>query len=60
MPLSLYIFVDGNYPFKFSIVLFTSVGLALVLLFITVGMWTMEPGKDTIIYRMTQTKKKDL
>jgi len=60
MPSSMYVFVDGNYPFKFSIVLFTSVGLALVLLFITVAMWTMEPGKDTIIYRMTQTKKKDL
>ena len=46
----------------FSIILFVSLGLALVVAFMVYGMWTTEDDKDSIIYRMTMPRqaKKDL
>lgn len=32
--------------------------LALAILYIAVGLWNMDPGKDSIIYRMTTTRMK--
>jgi len=51
---------DDNYPVFFNIILWTLVVLALTIYAIGYGIWTMDPGKDSIIYRMTTTRlKKD-
>ncbi len=51
---------SGNFPVAFNIILWTSILIALAVLFVAVGMWFMDPGKDSIIYRMTMTRgKKD-
>jgi len=51
-------FTDQNYPAAFAIIAGVSIFLALIILFIAVGMWTMDPGKDSIIYRMTTPRLK--
>uniref|UniRef100_A0A0N5C7C4 Renin receptor n=1 Tax=Strongyloides papillosus TaxID=174720 RepID=A0A0N5C7C4_STREA len=57
---NVYSFTQGDYPAIFAIFAGVSIILAVAVLFIAVGMWTMDPGKDSIIYRMTTTKlKKD-
>uniref|UniRef100_A0A0N4Z639 DUF4349 domain-containing protein n=1 Tax=Parastrongyloides trichosuri TaxID=131310 RepID=A0A0N4Z639_PARTI len=57
---NIYSFTQGDYPAIFAIFAGVSIILAIAILFIGVGMWTMDPGKDSIIYRMTTTKlKKD-
>ncbi|XP_067948582.1 renin receptor-like [Watersipora subatra] len=49
-----------NYPVIFHIILWLVVGMALIVIFVTHGMMTMDPGNDSIIYRMTTTRlKKD-
>ena len=49
-----------DYPVIFHIILWITVFMALLVIFATHGMMTMDPGNDSIIYRMTTTRlKKD-
>ncbi|XP_055954309.1 renin receptor, partial [Patella vulgata] len=51
---------DENFPAMFNIVLWTMVILAIAVYIIIYGMWFIDPGRDSIIYRMTsQRLKKD-
>jgi len=51
---------DQDYPAMFNILLFVSLLLSLTVFAITLGMWHIDPGRDSIIYRMTsQRMKKD-
>jgi renin receptor len=51
---------DPEYEAMFNIILWTMIVLVLVILAIAVGIWNMDPGRDSIIYRMTtQRIKKD-
>ena len=51
---------DPEYPIIFNMILWTMIVLSLSLLFISYGIWNMDPGRDSIIYRMTtQRIKKD-
>jgi len=56
--LNVYKFSNADYPAAFAIVAGVSIVLALAVLFIAVGLWNMDPGKDSIIYRMTTTRMK--
>lgn len=57
-PHNIYNFYNGVYPAAFNIIFFISLTLGLSILFIGLGMWFMDPGKDSIIYRMTMTRAK--
>lgn len=51
---------DEDYPAIFNIILWFMIILAIVLYAVSYGMWHMDPGRDSIIYRMTTTRlKKD-
>ncbi|GFY62915.1 hypothetical protein TNIN_338461 [Trichonephila inaurata madagascariensis] len=51
---------DPMFPIVFAMLLFVSLLLILSLLGVSMAMWNMDPGKDSIIYRMTsQRMKKD-
>ncbi|CAC5405531.1 ATP6AP2 [Mytilus coruscus] len=51
---------DEDYPAIFNIILWFMIILAIVLFSVSYGMWHMDPGRDSIIYRMTTTRlKKD-
>lgn len=47
-----------NYPVIFNIILWMSVVLVLSLLWISWSIWNMDPGKDSVIYRMTTQRLK--
>lgn len=49
---------DSNYPVIFNIMLWFSVILVFSLLAISIAIATMDPGRDSIIYRMTSTRMK--
>uniref|UniRef100_A0A182VSB3 Uncharacterized protein n=1 Tax=Anopheles minimus TaxID=112268 RepID=A0A182VSB3_9DIPT len=49
---------NSNYPVMFNIILWFSVVLAFSLLAISIVIGTMDPGRDSIIYRMTSTRMK--
>lgn len=49
---------DSNYPVIFNIILWFSVVLIFSLLAISIAIATMDPGRDSIIYRMTSTRMK--
>ena len=52
--------VDPQYGVIFNIVLWMSILIGVSVLFISIGIWNMDPGRDSIIYRMTsQRMKKD-
>lgn len=51
-------FVSSDYPAIFAIFAGVSIILSLAVLFVAVGLWNMDPGKDSIIYRMTTTRMK--
>jgi renin receptor len=53
-----YSFYDQNYPVIFNIILWSMLTLGVALLFIGSSMWFMDPGRDSIIYRMTMTRAK--
>jgi renin receptor len=57
-PHNVYSFYSPVYTAGFNIILFSSLVLALTVVFIGIGMWFMDPGKDSIIYRMTMTRAK--
>ena len=45
-----------EYPVVFSLVLWIMIGLALTLIVTCYNIWNMDPGYDSIIYRMTNQK----
>uniref|UniRef100_A0A3Q3IX25 Renin receptor n=1 Tax=Monopterus albus TaxID=43700 RepID=A0A3Q3IX25_MONAL len=45
-----------NYSVIFNIVLWLMIGLALAVIAISYNLWNMDPGYDSIIYRMTNQK----
>merc|ERR1719233_2077565 len=47
-----------DYPVIFHIILWITVFMALLVIFATHGMMTMDPGNDSIIYRKTTTRLK--
>ena len=49
-----------DFPAMFNIILWLSVLLSVTIFIIAYGMWNIDPGRDSIIYRMTsQRLKKD-
>ncbi|EJD75571.1 hypothetical protein LOAG_17313 [Loa loa] len=56
--LNVYQFASTSYPAMFGIFLLVSVALTLAILFVAVGLWNMDPGKDSIIYRVVTTRMK--
>lgn len=57
-PNQIYAFSSPNYSAAFHIILFAGLVIGLASLCIGCGMWDMDPGKDSIIYRMTMTRAK--
>ena len=57
-PLNLAPIYTANYPVIFNIILWFSVILAFSLIAISIAISTMDPGRDSIIYRMTSTRMK--
>jgi len=49
---------DENYPVIFNIILWFMVVFVFALLAISYAIGTMDPGRDSIIYRMTSTRMK--
>ncbi|XP_051840987.1 renin receptor [Antechinus flavipes] len=47
---------DINYAVIFNMILWIMLGLALAVIIISYGLWNMDPGYDSIIYRMTNQK----
>ncbi|XP_019384639.1 PREDICTED: renin receptor [Crocodylus porosus] len=45
-----------NYAVVFNIILWIMIGLALAVIVISYNLWNMDPGYDSIIYRMTNQK----
>ncbi|EYC16795.1 hypothetical protein Y032_0032g2499 [Ancylostoma ceylanicum] len=56
--LNVYVFVSTDYPAMFAIFAGLTIVLALAVLYTVVGMMSMDPSKDSIIYRMTTTRMK--
>jgi renin receptor len=50
--------VDESYAVIFNIILWGMIALALAIYFISYGIWNMDPGRDSIIYRMTSQRMK--
>lgn len=51
---------DEDYPAIFNIIFLTCLIIGLSVFAIALGMWFMDPGRDSIIYRMTSQRiKKD-
>lgn len=50
--------VDAMFPVVFNIFLWTSIAIVLALYAICYALWTMDPGRDSIIYRMTSQRIK--
>lgn len=57
-PMNLATKYNSNYPVIFNIILWFSVVLVFSLLAISIVIGTMDPGRDSIIYRMTSTRMK--
>lgn len=54
------ILYSDNYPVQFHLFFWTSLLLGLTVIAVTCGMSNMDPGLDTVIYRMTSQRiKKD-
>uniref|UniRef100_A0AC34RHM0 NADH dehydrogenase subunit 6 n=1 Tax=Panagrolaimus sp. JU765 TaxID=591449 RepID=A0AC34RHM0_9BILA len=52
------IFTSQDYPAMFLLTAGIVIVLTFAIVFIVVGLLTMDPGKDSIIYRMTTTRMK--
>jgi renin receptor len=57
-PLNLAPIYSPDYPVIFNIILWFSIVLVFSLLAISIAICTMDPGRDSIIYRMTSTRMK--
>lgn len=44
-------------PAAFHLLFWTSLAIALTVYGVAYGMWHMDPGRDSIIYRMTSAQK---
>ncbi|TKR62363.1 hypothetical protein L596_026341 [Steinernema carpocapsae] len=55
---NVYYFTSNDYPAMFAIFAGLVIILVLAVAFIVAGMVSMNPGKDSIIYRMTTTRMK--
>ncbi|VDO97426.1 unnamed protein product [Soboliphyme baturini] len=53
-----YQFYSPDYPVMFNIILWLTISLSVTVLMISVVMWSIDPGRDSIIYRMTMTRAK--
>lgn len=54
------VFYSDQYPAMFNLIFWTSLILVVALIGIIYGMMSMDPGLDTVIYRMTSNRiKKD-
>jgi hypothetical protein len=51
-------FYSDQYPAMFNIIFWTSLILAFAVFSISYSMWSMDPGLDTVIYRMTSQRIK--
>jgi len=51
-------FYSEDYPVIFNISLFIMVFMGIAVLAVSIWMWHMDPGKESIIYRMTMTRAK--
>ena len=49
---------DPNYDVMFNIILWMMVVLTVTIIMVSYGMWNMDPGTDSIIYRMTSQRLK--
>lgn len=49
---------SGDYPVVFNIILILSIIMGVSVLAVSVSMATMDPGRDSIIYRMTNPRMK--
>ncbi|KAF4521960.1 hypothetical protein B566_EDAN009488 [Ephemera danica] len=49
---------DANYPVIFNIFLFFGIGFVVALIAISMALASMDPGRDSIIYRMTNPRMK--
>lgn len=47
-----------DYPVIFNIILWFGVAMVFTLLAISIAIGDMDPGRDSIIYRMTSTRMK--
>nr|XP_032814178.1 renin receptor [Petromyzon marinus] len=47
-----------NYAVVFNIVLWLMLAMALAIIAVSYGMWNMDPGRDSLIYRMTNQRLK--
>jgi renin receptor len=47
------------YPVIFNIILWTMIAMGLAIFAISWGIWHMDPGRDSLIYRMTSQRKKN-
>jgi len=56
--LNLGTFYSGDYPVVFNIILFLAIVMLLFVVAVSVAMATMDPGRDSIIYRMTNPRMK--
>jgi len=56
-PMNLADDVDEDYPIIFNIILFISITLLLALIAISVAIATMDPGRDSLIYRVTSAQR---
>jgi renin receptor len=57
-PLNLAPYFSEMYSAIFNICLWIMIGFGLAIFFISWGIWNMDPGRDSIIYRMTSQRMK--
>lgn len=50
---------DSNFHIPFALIGFTTIVIILAVFLVGLGMWNLNPGRDSIIYRMTSQRKKD-
>jgi len=51
-------FYGPEYHIVFAISLFLILAIVLAIIAVSVGLWFMDPGRDSIIYRMTSSRMK--
>lgn len=59
LPLNLAPMYDPEWHIPFGLIGFTTIILSITVFLVAVGMWNMNPGQDSIIYKMTSQRKKD-
>jgi len=49
---------DVNFHVAFAMIAFTTILIALIVFALAIAMWNLDPGRDSIIYRMTSQRYK--